>query len=408
MRIRLIVRTAFIFILFYSCLFFIRPFQGMQAFGCSEPGLRKIPETKRPVFRDNFSLVSLKIGIARSLNYLSKIPEDRSFHFGENDFTAAHLKNSLFIFSYLLQERHSHVGLTRLIYENFDIYRAVGAADSGEVLVTGYYEPVLNGSLEKRPPYLYPLYTVPSDLVKLAASGKHPKKVYRMEAGKQVPYWSRARIEKEGKLHGHELVFLEDPIDAFILHIQGSGRIRLPSGAIRGVGYAGDNGLEYSSIGRLLVARGKMSLEEVDMPRIIRYLKDHPDEQEEIFHHNARFIFFQWRDDGGFFGSSGPVGSIGEHLTAGRSVALDQRCFPAGALGFLQTKIPAMDDQGRPVGMKPFSRFVLNQDSGSAIKGAGRIDIFLGNGASAGHAAGLMKEPGRLYFFVKKKELSNF
>ena len=217
--------------------------------------------------------------------------------------------------------------------------------------------------------------------------------------GVLVPYFSRTEIEEGGVLAGQELVYLADPVDAFILHVQGSGRIQFADGSLRRVQFAAKNGHEYRSIGRLLVEKGIMRKEETTLPKIVRYLKEHPEEEKAILQYNDSYVFFRWGDDFAI----GPLGSLGEPLTPGRSVALDQNCFPPGSLAFLTARKPIVNAAGEIIGWEPLHRFVLNQDSGAAITGCGRVDLFLGPGRYAEAAAGNMKYPGVLYFLVKKK-----
>ena len=193
-----------------------------------------------------------------------------------------------------------------------------------------------------------------------------------------------------------ELVFLKDPFDAFILHIQGSGKIQFPDKSIRPIRFAGSNGHPYKSIGKLLVDEHAMTLEEVTVPAIRKYLQLHPDQQQRILHHNPRYIFFHWGDD------VGPKGSFGQVLTPGRSIAIDSKVLPGGVLAYLQSRVPQIEQDGRVVGWNHIARFVFPQDSGEAIKGAGRVDIFWGSGQEAEFAANHMKEMGKLYFLVKK------
>jgi len=188
-------------------------------------------------------------------------------------------------------------------------------------------------------------------------------------------------------------------MDCFTLQVQGSGRIRLPDGKIRRVHFAAKNGRPYRSIGRLLVNEGRMDLKAVTMPSIRAYLADHPKEIARVLRYNDSFIFFRW---GG--AAKTPAGNLGEPLTAGRSVALDQSRYPAGALGYLSSEKPRVDANGQVTEWVPMARFVLNQDSGSAIKGANRLDMFWGGDSYAEIAAGNMKHPGKLYFLIKKQQ----
>ncbi len=356
---------------------------------------------KGAVFNDDLSFDFLESAIAHSLKYLDRLPPERTFSYGGRSVTALQQIESLRAFSVLRKQARSTMEFDRLIRENFDIYRAAGRNGSGEMLVTGYFEPALEGSLTREPPYVYPLYRVPPDLITLSGdSGLNGVSAGRMENDRMVPFWTRAEIEKDHLLAGGELLFLSDPVENFFVHVQGSGRVRLRDGTIRRVHFAGSNGRPYKSIGRLLVKEGKMKLAEVDLPAIRRYLVEHPHEQERIFHYNERFIFFDIED---IDGDKGPSGSLGEPLTKGRSVALDRKCFPPAGLCFLKSWKPVVDSSGNVTVWEPLSRFVLSQDTGSAIKGPGRIDIFWGSDRYARTVAGLMKHPGALYFLIKKE-----
>jgi membrane-bound lytic murein transglycosylase A len=167
---------------------------------------------------------------------------------------------------------------------------------------------------------------------------------------------------------------------------------------VRTVLYAGSNGRKYKSIGKLLADEGRIPLEDVTMPSIRRYLHEHLDEQQRILQYNERYIFFRLGEENE---QNAVVGSMGKELTPGRSAAFDQACFPYGIPAFLSTRKPVFAD-GKISGWQPMKRFVFNQDSGSAIKGAGRLDLFLGNGPEAEAEAGVLKEQGSLYFILKR------
>lgn len=343
--------------------------------------------------RDDLGGAGLKQAVDASIRFLQRQPAARTYRLCEREYTASELTEGLQDFLGLLNKELGVAAFEQQLQERFELCGAAGAEGDGKVLVTGYFEPLLEGSLARQEPFIYPLYRLPSDLVRQGG------KVGRMEKGRLVPYWSRAMIEDGNILAGSELVFLDDPVEAFILHVQGSGRIRLRDGTTRRIQFAAKNGLPYRSIGRLLVDRGKMDLAKVSLPTIIDYLADHPDERREILQYNESFIFFRWGDDL----ATGPLGRLEEPLTAGRSVALDHRCFPPGILGILKSRKPIFDQKDEIIGWTPLQRFVVNQDSGSAIRGGGRIDLFFGSGPRARITAGIMKHPGYLYFLVKKK-----
>jgi membrane-bound lytic murein transglycosylase A len=223
------------------------------------------------------------------------------------------------------------------------------------------------------------------------------KLVGRLEGGNVVPYYSRREIDELGYLQGrgYEIAWVKDPIELFFLHIQGSGILQLEDGSRLFIGYAGQNGRPYRSIGRWLIDRDKIPREEMSMQRLRRYLLDYPEERNEIFFYNESYVFFR-------FSREGPLGNIEVPLTPGRSIATDARLFPKGALAFILTERPVLDASGQLVGWQSFARFVLNQDTGGAIRGLQRADLYFGTGAEAGAGAGYMNRPGRLYFLSLK------
>jgi membrane-bound lytic murein transglycosylase A len=243
--------------------------------------------------------------------------------------------------------------------------------------------------------YRYPIYGVPGDLVAQEQDGE--KKLGRIENEVLVPYYSRRDIDQLGVLRGRglEIAWVKDPIDLFFLHIQGSGLLRLDDGRQVTVNYAAQSGLAYRSIGRLLIDSGKVLRDEMSMQRLRRYLTEYPAEQNEIFAYNESYVFFRISDDG-------PIGSLGVPVTAGRSIATDSRLFPRGALAVVQTDIPIIGSLGELAGWRPVTRFVVNQDTGGAIRGSQRADYYFGTGEEAGALAGYMNRQGRLYFLVLK------
>jgi membrane-bound lytic murein transglycosylase A len=253
-----------------------------------------------------------------------------------------------------------------------------------EVLVTGYYEPVLEGSLTQEGPFHYPLYAPPPEL----RSGE--------------AYHARQAIDGDGALKGRglEIAWLTDPLEAYLLHVQGSGRLRLPDGRTARVAYAGHNGRPYTSIGRILVEEGRLALEEATLPVIRDYLRRHPEERDRLLRRNERYIFFRLTASSSASGGSdgdrdGPRGSLGAILTPGRSVAVDPEFYPLGSLALLETEVPVVEG-GRMTGWRPFKQIVLLQDTGAAIKGSGRVDLFMGSGPEAEATAGVLRRPGRL------------
>jgi peptidoglycan lytic transglycosylase A len=355
------------------------------------PSLEQLEPTNLPAFLDDLDRVSLKTAVARSLAALRQKNGAESIAFGKERVPVARIRDGLTAFLTLLE---TNTDLRFVLARDFAVYRV-----TAPVRFTGYYEPVLSGSLVRTARYCYPLYRRPDDLVEVnvpASSSEHVgEKLYgRMVNGKLLPYFSRAEIDGQGALAGkyYELVWVDDPVARFFLHIQGSGQIQLPDGKRLRVGYAGTNGKPYQSIGKFLLDQGKLRPGETSAPAIRRYLQAHPDEQDSILFHNQRYVFFQFTADG-------PRGSLGTLLTPGRSLATDPKIYPPGALGFIQSRRPVVGDHEQ-VTWQEFSRFVLLQDSGAAISGWGRADLFWGSGAET--EAGYMAQGGELYLLVKK------
>ncbi|MBW2673838.1 MAG: MltA domain-containing protein [Deltaproteobacteria bacterium] len=355
-----------------------------------------------PPLIDDLDQASLERAIDRSMEYYGRLPETREFRFGDRVCTTEELKESLRDFLEIIRTSDSDTQREKRIRKAFDLYRSIGR-DGGEVLFTGYYEPILAGSFERTEKYRYPIYRTPDDHVVVNLGGfkgkyKGERIIARIEEGNVVPYYTREDIDIKGCLEGRglELLWLSDPIDIFFLQIQGSGVVSLPGGELVQVSYEQSNGHPYSSVGRFLVEQGKMSLEEVSLKGIKKYLRQHPDEMFDILSCNESYVFFRIVEDG-------PVGSLNVPVTSGRSIATDAVLFPKGALAFIRVKKPVIDEEGAIVSWEPFSRFVLNQDTGGVIKGPGRVDLFCGRGEYAEIMAGHLKEEGDLYFLVKKR-----
>jgi membrane-bound lytic murein transglycosylase A len=346
----------------------------------------RAPVSVMPALTDDLDRESLHTALRRSVSYLEKLPPDRIVGEHPRRFTAGEVLNSLLAFEKSLDSWDCRECWMRDFNTRFDLIPSSGDAELETVLFTGYYQPVIEGSLAPTPEYVYPIYGMPADLI-----------------GNLVPYYSRREIDELGSLRGrgYEIAWVKNPIDLFFLHIQGSGILELEDGRRLLVGYAGANGRPYRSIGRLLIDRGKIPQEEMSMQRLRRYLIDYPDEQNEIFSYNESYVFFR-------FSQEGPLGNLEVPLTPGRSIATDARLFPKGALAFIFTERPVLDAAGQLVGWQPFSRFVLNQDTGGAIRGPQRADLYFGTGFEAEAGAGYMNRPGKLYFLSLKNPSAAF
>jgi membrane-bound lytic murein transglycosylase A len=259
--------------------------------------------------------------------------------------------------------------------------RAAGTQTTG--LLTGYYEPQLRGSRDHLAGFDTPLYATPDDLLTVDLGGIIPelkgKRVRGRLVGKTVvPYFARGELEADPALKGREIVWLESALDAFLLEVQGSGRIQLEDGTIIRLGYADQNGQPYRSIGRYLVNQGALSVEQADMPGIRAWLATHPERLREVLDANPSVVFFQVLPLGD--PALGPRGAQGVALSAGRSIAVDPAYIPLGAPVYLAT-----------AGAASLQRLVIAQDTGGAISGAPRADFFCGTGETAADMAGSLR-----------------
>ncbi len=354
-----------------------------------------------PGFNDDMDWESLISALEKNMGYLNKLDSESLFHYGPHTFTCRQVKESQTAFLNLIREKPNPERLDKAIRENFMVYRATGHNGDEQVLFTGYFEPLYEASLTPNETFRYPLYKKPENLITADLSLfkkdlKGRKITGRIEGKRFLPYYSRKEIEA-GALNGKdlELAWLKSPVDAAFLHIQGSGRLLLKEGGALNVGYSTSNGRSYQSIGRYMLDKGLLTREEMSMQAIRRYLSEHPETIQEILNHNPSYIFFRPL-------KTGPVGNIGVPLTPGRSLALDSKRFPKGALAFISCQKPTLNPKGDITGWHGFSRFVVNQDTGGAIKGPGRADIFWGNGPYAETVAGHLKHEGELYILIKK------
>jgi membrane-bound lytic murein transglycosylase A len=261
---------------------------------------------------------------------------------------------------------------------------------------TGYYEPLLRGALRQQGTYQTPLHARPPDLVTVELArflddARGRRLAGRVIDGRLEPYLTRAEIVAGG-LAGRdlELVWIDDAIDAFFVQVQGSGRVRLDTGELIRVGYAATNGHRYTAIGRVLIAEGHLTPETVSMQSIRAYLQAHPERADEVMNKNASYVFFSVST------GDGPVGSQGVVLTDGRSLAIDRSFIPQSAPLWVDTTAPVA---GAP-GERPYRRLLVAQDTGGAILGPVRGDIYFGGDEAAADVAGRMKGRGRYFLLL--------
>jgi membrane-bound lytic murein transglycosylase A len=278
---------------------------------------------------------------------------------------------------------------------NFDPFQVINADDSASGMVTGYYEPLLHGSRTRSERYKFPLYGVPKDLLIIDLSSvypdlKHRRLRGRLEGNRVVPYFARGEIDSGAALAGSELLWVDDAVDAFFLHIQGSGQVELENGERVRVGYADQNGHPFRSVGRLLIERHEITPERASMQGIKDWARHNPAKLQEFLNANPSYVFF--RQIPGDL--PGPIGALGVPLTAERSIAVDPRVVPLGVPVYLATTWPNAVD--------PLNRLMVAQDTGGAIAGGVRADFFWGFGDAAGSLAGRMRQSGKMWVLLPK------
>lgn len=284
--------------------------------------------------------------------------------------------------------------LRRFFEAGFTAYAIVNPDGTAEGTITGYYEPLLRGSRKPSPQYRYPVLGVPDDLLVVDLGEVYPdlknlRLRGRVDGRRVVPYYSRADIEAgKSAAAGREILWVDDAVDLFFLQIQGSGRVALDGGEVVRLSYAEQNGYPYRSVGRLLVERGELTLDQASMQGIKAWGMRNPDRLAELLNSNASYVFFRELP----VDTGGPPGALGVPLSAGRSLAVDPRVVPLGAPVFLSTTWPNST--------LPLNRLMVAQDTGGAIKGAVRADFFWGSGDDAAAQAGRMRQSGRMWVLL--------
>ncbi|MGV0102193.1 murein transglycosylase A [Nostoc sp. DSM 114160] len=330
---------------------------------------------------------ALLASIDNSLLYLTKGDAIAAYqNYPVREITLDRVRRSLLRFRQLVVSSKSAAQLQAAVSREFVFYQSVGNDGKGTVKFTAYYEPVYTASRVKTAIYKYPIYRLPPDFSQWPKP--HPK-----------------RIDLEGKdglkgnkskLRGLELLWFRDRLDAYMVHIQGSAQIKLTNGKTTSIGYAGGTDYPWTSIGKELAKDGKLPLEGLTMPRMIAYFRQKPQELNNYLPRWERFIFFQET------GGTGATGSIHVPVTAERSIATDKSLMPPGALALIYNSFPYPAGGGK-LENRTVSRFVLDQDTGSAIKGPGRVDYFMGSGKLAGDRAGITGGNGSLYYLLLKE-----
>ncbi|MEH1911181.1 MAG: murein transglycosylase A [Nostoc sp.] len=330
---------------------------------------------------------ALLAAIDNSLLYLTKSDAIAAYqNYPVKEITLNRVRRSLVRFRQLVVSSKSAAQLQASVRREFVFYQSVGNDGKGAVKFTAYYEPVYTASRVRTAIYKYPVYRLPPDFSQWPKP--HPKRI-DLE-GKDGLQGNKS------KLRGLELLWFRDRLDAYMVHIQGSAQIKLTNGKTTSIGYAGGTDYPWTSIGKELAKDGKLPLNGLTLPRMIAYFRQKPQELNNYLPRWERFIFFQET------GGTAATGSIHVPVTAERSIATDKSLMPPGALALIYNSFPYPASRGK-LENRTVSRFVLDQDTGSAIKGPGRVDYFMGSGKLAGDRAGITGGNGSLYYLLLKE-----
>jgi membrane-bound lytic murein transglycosylase A len=359
--------------------------------------LRKLSPGEYPDFSaaiSAFNVASLTKSIDNSLTYLAA-PSSEAF-FPYEDITHDRAVASLHALKQIIQANSPALDGGRqfdsTLKSTFEVYKSIGAPDpnggyTGNVLFTGYFTPIYNGSLTRQGPYQFPLYKRPTDL-EMDSTGK-----YAYKRSNHGPYFTRREIEQNHVLDGQELVWLADRFDAYVITVQGSARLRLTNGQIYEIGYAGNNGYEYSSPGRQMLADGVITKSQLNLRGLRSYFATHPAAMDKYLSLNDRYIFFAER-------TGGPFGSLNVPVTPFATIATDKSVYPRAMPAFLTVSMPTPTG-----GVASFRGLMFDQDTGGGIRASGRCDIFMGIGPQAESLAGEELNPGELYYLAIRPEL---
>lgn len=330
---------------------------------------------------------ALLASIDNSLLYLTKKEAIAAYqNYPVKEITLDRVRTSLLRFRELVIGSKSAAQLQAAVRREFVFYQSVGNDGRGTVKFTAYYEPVYTASRVRTSIYKYPLYRLPPDFSQWRKP--HPKRIdLEGKDGLQG---------NKGKLRGLELLWFRDRFDAYMVHIQGSAQIKLTNGKTTSVGYAGGTDYPWTSIGKELAKDGKLPLDGLTLPRMTAFFRRRPQELSNYLPRWKRFIFFQET------GGTAATGCIRVPVTAERSIATDKSLMPPGALALIHNSFPYPASGGK-LERRTVSRFVLDQDTGSAIKGPGRVDYFMGSGKLAGDRAGITGGNGSLYYLLLKE-----
>ncbi len=325
---------------------------------------------------------ALLAAIDHSLDYLETPLATEAYQkLALPEFSLDRVRRSLVRFRQLVQTASTARALQTAVANEFDLYQSIGHDGAGTVHFTGYFEPIHQASRVRTSEFRYPLYRLPANF-----------KQWQMPHPTRVALEGEDGLQGTGLLQGLEIAWLRDRLEAYLVQVQGSARLQLTDGSVMSIGYAGRTDYPYVSIGRELVNAGKIAADELTLAAVQAYFQQHPEDLNVYLPRNNRFVFFKET-----YGAPA-IGTLRVPVTAGRSIATDKSIMPPGALALIHTDLPNAAGE-----MTPTHRYVLDQDTGGAIRGAGRVDLFVGTGDQAGDQAGLINSEGQLYYLLLKE-----
>lgn len=363
------------------------------------PGKFSQPSQLPDLLADDASRDSLILAIEKTLPFIRRKDPDAPVILGDLKLTYRDLTDSLQAFLDLLQQKLPLEEFSRKVREQFDFY-AAGDPKTGKVKFTGYYTPVIKASRFQTRGYNYPLYYLPENMLKVErleneGSSEAASRVYH--TAYQARNFTRGEIDGGKALADRnlEIAWLQSEMDRYFLHIQGSGILSYPNGTTEMVQFMGSNGYTYSSVGRLMIRTGAIDTGQGSMQGIKNYFRNYPQDVPKYLFKNKRYIFFRLTNEL-------PRGSSGAEVVGHRAIATDKKIYPPGGLVFMTAKKPVLDANNKITRWEDFSRFVLDVDTGDAIRGPARADLYFGVGDRAGAGAGHYMVHGAMFYLIKK------
>jgi membrane-bound lytic murein transglycosylase A len=372
----------------------------------SRPTIERLAPANWPSIVDDLNPKSFSSSGQASIEYL-QAKENDFYRFGSMQIGKQRLIDTIKSLDAILSKKPSSAALTQALKKDFDLFKIHRSTHQHSAHYSSYYQPVLKASKKRTKKFAYPIYKKPADMIsaRLPDFGKKFKSgsiVGRVtKDGKFKPYFSRRDIDvrKELKGKGLEIAWLKSSFDRLNLHIQGSGLLQFTDGTEAMAQFAATNALPYKSVGMTVVGSGAMTRSEITSEKLRQYLNEHPEGEAWLISQNPRYTFFSLRP---LKQDEEPSGVIGRPLTAGRSIAIDPRYTPYGAVAYVSLPMIQSDKKGGWLGKYPATRFVHCQDTGGAIKGPARIDLYMGHGPQAKATAHNVWEKGDFYILLKK------